>query len=182
MNFENRRNKIFKGIYLDGAFLFHSLLNSEVRINYKKLVNYFLKENDFLAVCNYYTALPNEYDMDDKHRNFIKILKKEVRLRVRSVPLLKMHDIDGVAGSGTRYSKGEDILLACDLVKGAYTNQWDACIIVTGDADQLPAVSAAMDAGKHVTIASFRNSLSHVLELEANAVVYLDDILSEVRL
>jgi uncharacterized LabA/DUF88 family protein len=158
------------------------MVSSEVRINYKKLVNYFVKGDEFLTVCNYYTALPNDYDIDDKHRNFLKILKKEVRLRVRSVPLLKMHDIDGVVGSGYRYSKGEDILLAIEMVKDGILNHADHFVLVSGDADFVEPIKLLQYFGKVVTVVSFRSSLSHTLELEANAIIYLDDILGEIRL
>ena len=185
INIEPRR-RIFKAIFIDGSFLFHCVQGMPgVRINYKKLIQLLLRSGEQLQVCSYYTALPNEYDMDEKHRTFLKILKKDVRVRVRSVPLLKAFDAPAVAGVPTpshRYSKGEDILLAVDLIRGAYCNHWDSCAIVTGDADFIPAIQAVMDAGKHVTIASFHNSLSHALEMECSEVIYLDEFLDSIRL
>jgi uncharacterized LabA/DUF88 family protein len=152
-----------------------------VRINYKKLIHLLLRSQEQLQVCNYYTALPNEYDMEDKHRTFLKILKRDVRVRVRSVPLLKLTD-PTQEHNGHRYSKGEDILLATDLVRSAYCNHWDVCTIVTGDADFIPAIHAVMDAGKHVTVASFHNSLSHALEMECSEVIYLDEFVDTIKL
>jgi uncharacterized LabA/DUF88 family protein len=153
------------------------------RINYKKLKNLFLNTGDHLVSACYYTALPNDYDMEEKHKTFLKILKKDVRVRVRSVPLLtQTTNTEGAPPQFNRYSKGEDILLACDMVKGAYTNQYDVCILITGDGDFVPAVNAVQDAGKPVIVASFHNSLSHALELEASEVVYLDEFLDRIKL
>jgi len=188
MNFNNYepRRKLFKAIFIDGSFLFHCVQGmSGIRIDYRKLINVLLSQGEHLQICSYYTALPNEYDMEEKHRNFIKILKKDVRVRVRSVPLLKSHDMStepNTAPIYTRYSKGEDILLACDLVKGAVMNHFDSATIVTGDADFIPAVHMAMDAGKRITVASFHGSLSHVLEMECSDVIYLDEKLDQIRL
>jgi len=179
--------KIFKSIFIDGSFLFHCVQNLGVRIDYKKLKNLFLTPDDHLVSASYYTALPNDGDIDDRHKSFIKILKKEVRVRVRSVPLLKAPEIDKNIPSpypinSPRYSKGEDILLACDLVKGAYTNQFDVAILVTGDGDFVPAVKLVQDAGKPVIIASFHSSLSQNLDMEASDVIYLDEHLDKIRL
>ena len=124
--------------------------------------------------ASYYTALPSDGDIEDKHRNFLKILKKDVRVKVRSVPLLR-HD------SG-HSSKGEDILLACDMVRGAYLNQYDVAVLITGDGDFVPAVNSVQEAGKPVIVASFHGSLSHALELEASSMVYLDEHLDQIRL
>ena len=179
--------KIFKSIFIDGSFLFHCVQNLGVRIDYKKLKNLFLTSNDHLVSASYYTALPNEGDMDDRHKSFIKILKKEVRVRVRSVPLLRGPEIDKSIPSpfpvnSPRYSKGEDILLACDMVKGAYTGQYDVAILVTGDGDFVPAVRMVQDAGKPVIVASFHSSLSQYLDMEASDVIYLDEYLDKIRL
>ena len=190
------RRRLFKAIFIDGSFLFRCANNMSTRINYKKLKNLFLNTGDHLVSTSYYTALPNEYDMEEKHRTFLRVLKKDVRVKVRSVPLLTAFDIahgtaqqqalppDALAihHNNTRYSKGEDILLACDMVKGAYTNQYDVCILISGDGDFVPAVHAVQDAGKPVIVASFHNSLSHALELEASDVVYLDEILDRIKL
>jgi len=172
------RKRLFKAIFIDGSFLFHCVQNTDIRINYKKLKNLFLNTGDHLVNAYYYTALPNDHDIEEKHKNFIKILKKDVRVKVRSVPLLKATDNTNVF----RYSKGEDIYLACDMVRGAYTNQYDVAVLISGDGDFVPAVNAVQEAGKPVIVASFHSSLSYSLELEASDVVYLDEHLEEIRL
>ena len=176
------RRRVFKSIFLDGSFLFHCLNGISARIDYKKLINLFLNPGDHLVSSTYYTALPNEYDMEDKHKSFLRILKKEVRVKVKSVPLLKVYDFNAPGASIGRYSKGEDILLACDMVKGAALNYFDHAILVSGDADFLPAVHMLQDLGKFVTVATFHSSLSNALELEANEIIYLDEHLDKIKL
>ena len=175
------RRQIFKAIFIDGSFLFHCVQGSQTRIDYKKLKHLFLNAGDHLVSASYYTVLPNDYDMEDKHKNFIKILKKDVRVKVRSVPLLKVFESTPTS-TAPRYSKGEDILLACDMVRGAYMNQYDTAILVTGDGDFVPAVNCVQEAGKPVVVAAFHNSLSHALELEASEVIYLDEHLDKIKL
>ena len=168
------RRQIFKSIFIDGSFLFHCVQGSQVKIDYRKLKHLFMNAGDHLASASYYTALPSDAAIEEKHRSFIKILKKDVRVKVRSVPLLKTHD--------STYSKGEDILLACDMVRGACLNYYDVAVLITGDGDFVPAVNCVQEAGKSVIVASFNSSLSHALELEANDVVYLDEHLDKIKL
>lgn len=177
VNFEPRR-RLFKAIFIDGSFLFKCSQQLSVRIDYKKLKELFLDAGDHLVSANYYTALPTEHDLEDKHKSFLRILKKEVRIKVRSVPLLKGHDF---AQTG-RYSKGEDILLACDLIRGAALNHFDCAVVVTGDGDFTPAVECVQDLGKTVIVAAFHSSLSNSLELAASEVIYLDEHLESLKL
>jgi uncharacterized LabA/DUF88 family protein len=174
------RRRLFKAIYIDGSFLFHSSKSVDIRINYKRLIQLLLNTGDFLVSANYYTALPNEYDMEEKHKTFLKILKKDVRLRIKSVPLLKTPN-DAVS-PGYRYSKGEDILLAAEMVRDAALDRFDTAVLLTGDADFIPAVNMVQDMGKPVVVASFHSSLSHTLELEASDILYLDEHLDKIRL
>lgn len=182
--FEPRR-RLFKSIFVDGSCLFHCASSLSVRIDYKKLINLFINSGDHLVSASYYTALPNDYDLEEKHKSFLRILKKEVKLKVRSVPLLKAYDFSPQQSNpqaGGRYSKGEDILLAVDMVKHAALNTYDCCILVSGDGDHVPTVNAVQDLGKHVTVAAFQSSLSNALEMEANAVIYLDEVLDSIKL
>lgn len=177
-NLVEPRRQIFKSIFIDGSFLFHAIQGTQSRIDYKKLKNLFLNVGDHLVSASYYTALPNDSEIEDKHKSFINILKKDVRVKVRTVPLLKYDS----GSSSSRYSKGEDILLACDMVRGAYLNQYDVAVLITGDGDFVPAVNSVQEAGKPVIVASFHSSLSYALELEASDVVYLDEHMDKIKL
>jgi len=180
------RKRLFKSVYLDGSFLFHCVASMPgVRINYRKLIQLFMNAGDFLVAANYYTALPNEYDLEEKHRMFLKILKKDVKVRVRSVPLLKAFDLpvtEGVPPTSHRYSKGEDILLASEMVRDAALNRYDVAVLLSGDADFVPAVQCVQDLGKPVIVAAFHGSLSHQLELECSDLIFLDEHLDKIRL
>jgi uncharacterized LabA/DUF88 family protein len=169
---------IRKAIFIDGSFLFHHAQSINIRIDYKKLKSFLVKDGERLVSCCYYTALPVGDDMEDKHRKFLRVLKRDVRIQVKSVPLLK----SPVGGDGSRYSKGEDILLACDLVRGAILDHFDEAVMVTGDGDFVPAVKAVQEAGKRVVVAGFKKSLSNTLDMEANDVIYLEDHVGELTL
>jgi hypothetical protein len=60
-----------------------------VRIDFRKLKDWLVQPDDHLVSINYYTALPVDHEMDDRHRSFLRILTRDLKIRVRSVPLLK---------------------------------------------------------------------------------------------
>ncbi len=53
------------------------------------------------------------------------------------------------------YEKGIDILIAVDMLTQALWNYYDTCILVSGDGDFAPALTAIKNAGKQVENVSF---------------------------
>ena len=51
--------------------------------------------------------------------------------------------------------KGIDVMLAVDLVRGAYLDEFDAAVVASADTDLLPALEEALRAGKRVETASW---------------------------
>lgn len=173
-----RHRPLFKSVFIDGPFLFHCSQNLNVRIDFRKLKDILVEPDEHLVSVNYYTALPLDHEMDERHRSFLRILTRDLKIRVRSVPLLKNPQSD----EGHHYSKGEDILLACDMVRGAYLNHYDIAVLISGDGDFTPAVQHVLDAGKQVSVVSFKNSLSHTLEFASSNTLYLNDCIDRIQL
>ena len=181
-----RHRPLFKSIFIDGPFLFHCSQTLNVRIDFRKLKDWLVQPDDHLVSINYYTALPVDHEMDDRHRSFLRILTRDLKIRVRSVPLLKnpqpLAEEFRFGAPSHHYSKGEDILLACDMVKGAYLDHFDVAVLISGDGDFTPAVQQVLDAGKQVIVVSFKNSLSHALEFASSQTLYLNDCMDKIQL
>lgn len=60
--------------------------------------------------------------------------------------------------------KGVDVQIAIDMVKGAYKNEFDYCILVSGDADFIPALELVKEIGKN-PLSSFILSRSYAINL-----------------
>ena len=83
--------------------------------------------------------------------------------RWRSDPLitvkttaLRYRRIDQQGGRTWRAEeKGIDVMLAVDLVRGAYLDEFDAAVVASADTDLLPALEEALQAGKRVETASW---------------------------
>jgi len=55
----------------------------------------------------------------------------------------------------TRESKGVDIALTIDMLRGAYMDLYDVAVLVTGDGDYIPVVREVQRVGKAVYLIGF---------------------------
>jgi uncharacterized LabA/DUF88 family protein len=81
-----------------------------------------------------------------------------------------------------RQQKGVDVLLAVDLVVGSFTRVFDATILISGDADFVPAIDEAKRRGVVVILCGFRSSMSEVLIDACDRMYELDDVISRYRI
>jgi uncharacterized LabA/DUF88 family protein len=77
--------------------------------------------------------------------------------------------------------KGVDVLLAVDMVVGAFTRIFDIAILIAGDADFIPAVQEVRRRGVRVVIASFQTTTSPELVDEADRWVHIDGLVSQSK-
>ena len=76
-------------------------------------------------------------------------------LTVKTTPL-RYRRVHQPGGSRWRAEeKGIDVLLAVDVVRGAYMDEFDAAVVASADTDLLPALEEALRAGKRVETASW---------------------------
>lgn len=75
--------------------------------------------------------------------------------------------------------KGDDILIATDMLSGAYENSYDTAILVSGDGDFVPMIRKVQMKGKKVENAYFQISSSNYLKMVCNSSISLNDIMEE---
>ena len=81
--------------------------------------------------------------------------RSESLLTVKTTPL-RYRRVDRPGGRAWRAEeKGIDVLLAVDVVRGAYLNEFDTAVVASADTDLLPALKEALRAGKRVETASW---------------------------
>ena len=69
--------------------------------------------------------------------------------------------------------KGVDVMMATDLVVGAFRDVYDTAIVVSGDGDFYPAMQAAKDLGKHIEVVAFDSNLSPEAKRVADSATLL---------
>ena len=76
-------------------------------------------------------------------------------LTVKTTPL-RYRRVDQASGPMWRAEeKGIDVLLAVDVVRGAYMDEFDTAVVVSADTDLIPALREALRVGKRVETASW---------------------------
>jgi uncharacterized LabA/DUF88 family protein len=149
-------------IFIDGSNLYNNLKRYKLKIKFEDLINKIETKRQVIDIF-YYTALL-EKSVDKKryedHKRFIDKISKIPNFHVVLCNLKKIKLEDG---SLDFQIKGDDVHLATDLIKGSYENLFDVAIIVSGDADFIPAIKLAQKNGKKVINAFFPKSSSYLL-------------------
>ncbi len=149
-------------IFIDGSNLYHNLKRYGIKATFEEIISKIETRREIVDVF-YYTALLDK-SVDEKryseHKKFLDKLKLISNFHVVLCNLRKIIIDDGSADFAL---KGDDVHLAVDVVKGSYENLYDVAIIVSGDADFIPAIELAKRNGKKVVNAFFPKSSSYLL-------------------
>lgn len=149
------------------------------KIDYIKLINKLSRGTNLLRAY-FYDGVPEK--ISTKKRNFLEALEKQgVQLRTKILKE-KVQVCSKCKNKDTRQiQKGVDVSLATDILRHAWQNTCNVCIIVSGDEDYKDAIECAKDRGVKVWIASFKNSLSEELRRTADKTIFLENIFDEIK-
>jgi len=177
----NEKIKERISIFIDGSNFYHNIkkiLKEKERINYKKLIDVLVGSNEFIDAIYYVARLDKEVDKEkyEKHEKFLNSLTKISKLKVK---LCNLKKIKNNKGKFIYIIKNDDILLAQDLLIGAFDNLYDTGIIVSGDEDFVPVINTLKKRFKKKVInACFRSSSSYRLRevcdysIKLNKIIY----------
>ena len=122
----------------------------------------------------------DERDRKRKFDQFLYNIKRKPRFEVRLGRLKRYKDSDGTIKFE---QKMVDILLAIDLVKLSVENNIQRAVIVTNDADFVPAIKVARDAGVIVELYRGRSDHNDALVEACDEWSYIDkDLIKKVKL
>jgi uncharacterized LabA/DUF88 family protein len=143
-------------IFIDGNNFYHNCKKNfkPKKIDFNKITKKICyKFNLDLKEIRYYNSIPALSDISyDKHKKYLDSLKKDnIIICVREL-----------AGRGEfKREKGVDILLASEMIsKSIIKNECDVCILISGDADFLPAMQIIKDSKKEVIVSSIYKGFS----------------------
>lgn len=160
-------------IFIDGSNFYHSLKDKYGRssINFAKLAVQ-LAHQRTLVRTYYYNASVLQADGEDRYRaqqRFFQGLRKLPYFDLRLGRLEKR--------GTTVVEKGIDVRISIDMLQQAYANVYDTAVLVSGDADYVPAVEAVKGSGKHVELAALPKGRANQLVQVADLVVDLEAII-----
>lgn len=154
-------------IFIDGSNLYHSFISSfgSPKIN----IEYFCKkisDDNKIVRINYYTAPLNKIDNPEAYKAQQKFLAK-----IQKTPKLFVVFGRMEKRGNTIVEKGVDVKLAVDLIIGATKNEFDTAILVSNDADFVPAIKAIQELGKKVVNITFPKRKSYHLNQTCNKTI-----------
>ena len=167
-------------VFIDGAYLQKQIQLAKVEVDYPNLADYLLapvRKNvaiDLLR-CYFYHCPPwmsSNPTEDEKrrmsvHQEFCQKLEEINRWQMRLGKLERRRD-----GEREYFEqKRLDVLLSCDLVRHAAAGHIQHAILVAGDSDFIPAVSAVKESGVTVTLwCGAENTVHRDLKMLADEV------------
>jgi len=158
-----KKEKIF--IIIDGSNFYHRLKELKLRnllsFNYQKFAKLLLRNKTReLALAKYYigaikakTNNPKSFELWRNQRILLSCLKNQ-GFKIGFGHMLK---------TDKYHEKGVDVLMAVDMLVGAYENFYDTLILVSSDTDLIPALEKARSKGKKIEYIGFSHMPSHGL-------------------
>lgn len=156
------KERIF--IQIDGSNFYHRLkelkFKNLLRLNYQKFAKSLLLSEDKLILSKYYIGAIREQEGNSKSK---VLMANQIKL----MNSLKMQDwqigFGHMLKTDTYHEKGVDVLIATDILIGAYENLYDKIILVSSDTDLLPAVLKAKELGKKIEYIGFSHKPSYAM-------------------
>jgi uncharacterized LabA/DUF88 family protein len=170
------------------------------RVSIIKLAEFISKKKNLEIIeIRWYTSMPNRKDNEliyKKQRSFLGYLQKQgikiitrklqklsnKELKIKRQYLLESWDLCEICkpvveeafleiADNQKKEKGIDVWIAIDMVKEAIQNKVDCCVLISGDADFVPAFNLIKGIGKEVLSASVSRGYSNELRQKFPYVV-----------
>ncbi|GBE20140.1 MAG TPA: NYN domain-containing protein [Candidatus Pacearchaeota archaeon] len=151
-------------LFIDGSNFYHNsktIIDHVSNIDFKCLGEFICKKFGLnLNEVRYYNAVPNISDNKDvyyKHIEFLDKLKKEgIIVKTRKLKKIKKLKIN--------IEKGIDVMIASDMIRKVLVEKTcDVCILLSGDADFIPAMQIIKDAKYEAIVCSPKYGFSNEL-------------------
>jgi len=160
-------------IFIDGSNFYFSLKKSfnKTNIDFKKFTD-FLAEDNKLVKLLYYNAPLNRKENEEEYRKQQKFFNYLTNLDFVKIYYGRLER----RPDGHKSEKGVDVKLAIDLIINSYQNNFDIAVLVSNDADFIPAIKEIQKQGKKVYNVSFKNTKSYNLNKVCNYTIMVDSI------
>lgn len=196
-------------VFIDANNWYHNLkyLFKPSSIDIVKLVNDIgKKDNSEIVEIRWYASMPNRKDNEElykKQRAFLGHLEKQgVKIISRKLQVLSSKGLINERKNtieswslcenckpiiessfldipNQKKEKGIDVWIAIDMVKEAMREGVDGCILISGDADFIPAFSLIKEIGKDVLSASVSKGYSNELRQKFPYLILKKDDLNK---
>lgn len=160
-------------VFIDGSNFYFSLKKtfSTSKIDLKKFVDFLIADNELISI-KYYNAPLNQKDDEEgykKQQKFFEYLKTIPKLDLYLGRLEKRPD-------NHKTEKGVDVKIAIDLLVNAFKDNYDVAILISNDADFIPAIEEVQKIGKSVYYVGFSKMKSYHLKKICDKTIKINEI------
>jgi uncharacterized LabA/DUF88 family protein len=158
-------------VFIDGSNFYRCLKNQFGRtsVEFLKLASALCGDRKLIRIY-YYNAIVRREDGEERYRDQQRFFE-----RLRDVPYLELRLGRLEKRGDTVVEKGVDVAIATDMLRRAYSNAYDTAILISGDADLVPAVEGVKNIGKHVENAFVVGGQSRHLRQTCDRFILLDE-------
>ncbi|MFC1682338.1 NYN domain-containing protein [Nanoarchaeota archaeon] len=150
-------------VFYDGNNWYHNLRHTikPSKIDLQKLAKFICDHfNLELIEIVYYNSIPdikNNEKVYYKHQEFLSELRKQKII-------VKTRKLKEISKKNIQVEKGIDVMIASDMIyKSLIEKSCDCCILISGDADFIPAMQIIKDAKREVITSSVIKGYSREL-------------------
>ena len=159
-------------IYIDGANFYGGMTSisqkfTDTKFDFENYIKYIVGK-DRLVKVNYYNALMKK---KVNEKIFFERLKKIPKFKVS---LCTRKSRLNILGEEYQTIKGDDLMLALDMIEDCYNEKFDKAILFSGDGDFIELLKRVKKKGKEVDVCFFENCVSGVLLNQADKIKLID--------
>jgi len=151
-------------VYIDGANFYGGLTSidkryTDNRFDFERYVSSLVGKNKLVEI-KYYNAFVKKSvnrNIWEKQKKFFDRLNKVPKCMVRLCTRKSRLDI---FGKEYHVIKGDDIMLALDMIEDCYNDKFDKAILISGDGDFIELIKRVKNKGKDVEVCYFEKCIS----------------------
>ena len=161
-------------VYIDGANFYGGLTSlnknfSDLNFDFENYIEYLCKQDKLVRIY-YYNAHIKKKINDKIWAKQKKLFDRLHRIPKCKVSLCTRKSRLNILGEEYHTIKGDDIFLALDMIEDCYNDQFDKCILISGDGDFTELLKRVKKKEKEVEVCYFKNCSSKVLLNQANKI------------
>jgi len=165
-------------VYIDGANFYGGLTSinkrfTDTKFDFENYIKYIVGKNKLVRV-NYYNALIKKKINEkvwQKQKDFFDRLRKIPNFKVS---LCTRKSRLNILGEEYQTIKGDDLMLALDMIEDCYNDKFDKVILFSGDGDFIELLKRVKKKGKEIEVCFFDNCVSGILLNKADKIKLID--------
>jgi len=150
---------------IDGSNFYHRLKELKFKnllaFDYQKFAKFLLSRNNKeLIAAKYYIGAIREEENNEISK---KLMANQIKLFNNLKKQGWQIGLGNMLKTDVYHEKGVDVLIATDMLVGAYENLYDKLFLISSDTDLLPAIDKAKQLGKVIEYIGFSHQSSHAM-------------------